>query len=268
MKLCLAAYKNRLASLFDNCTNLLLFQESSPGFWEQIGEIRVPEKSGDFLRARLLLEHGVQVLICGAMSGCTKRLLQSAGVQVLDWMRGEIQEVLGAWQQGELSALLMPGCRRKGRRAGNCQVRSRSRKQGSRSPGRNRQNAFMKEVNSMKVAVSSQGNDLDSGLDPRFGRAVGFIIYDLDTQESQFISNEQNLYASQGAGIQTAQNVAKTGVQAVITGHVGPKAFSALQAGGIPVYLCQSGTVQEALQAYEQGRLQQAEGADKAGHWQ
>lgn len=120
----------------------------------------------------------------------------------------------------------------------------------------------------MKVAISSQGQELSSALDPRFGRAAGFMIFDLETQESQFLSNEQNLYASQGAGIQTAQNVANSGVQAVITGHVGPKAFSALQAGGIPVYLCQAGTVQEALQAYQEGQLQQAEGADKKGHWQ
>ncbi|MGM0424573.1 MAG: NifB/NifX family molybdenum-iron cluster-binding protein [Thermodesulfobacteriota bacterium] len=137
MKLCLAAYKNRLASLFDNCTTLLLFEEGTPGTWEQVGEIRVPEQGGDFFRARILLEHGVHVLICGAMSGCTRRMLQSSGIQVLDWTRGEIPEVLAAWQQGELSALLMPGCRRRGRRGGNCQRKKRGKKKYPLSPDKN-----------------------------------------------------------------------------------------------------------------------------------
>lgn len=120
----------------------------------------------------------------------------------------------------------------------------------------------------MKIAVSSQGQELKSALDPRFGRAAGFIVFDLESGDFEFVSNEQNLYASQGAGIQTAQNVAKSGAQAVITGHVGPKAFAALKAGDIPVFFCQAKTVQEALQAYKDGQLEQAEGADKGGHWQ
>ncbi len=120
----------------------------------------------------------------------------------------------------------------------------------------------------MKIAVSTQGQDLDAVLEPRFGRAAGFIIYDTEDEDFQYLSNAASVYASQGAGIQTAQKVARSGAEAVITGHVGPKAFAALQAGDISVYLCQARRVRDALQEFSQGRLEATAGADKGGHWQ
>ena len=119
----------------------------------------------------------------------------------------------------------------------------------------------------MKIAISSQGKDLNASLDPRFGRAAGFIVFDDENGNFEYISNEQNLQAMQGAGIQTAQNVAQTGAKAIISGHVGPKAFSALRSGGIDIYLCQAGTVQEALDSLKAGTLEKAQDADKPGHW-
>lgn len=119
----------------------------------------------------------------------------------------------------------------------------------------------------MKIAVSTQGKDLDSPLDPRFGRAAGFMIVDSDTLEHAYVPNVQNLYLAQGAGIQSAQCVANAGVGVVITGHVGPKAYTALDRGGIAVYLRDGGTVREALEAFKTGKLTPAAGADKDGHW-
>ncbi len=119
----------------------------------------------------------------------------------------------------------------------------------------------------MKIAISSGGPDLNGSMDPRFGRASGFIIYDEETGGHEFVDNTQNLTLPQGAGIQAAQNVAATGAGAVITGHVGPKAYKALSHGGIGVYLGPGGTVREAIDAYEAGRLKTAAGPDKEGHW-
>ena len=119
----------------------------------------------------------------------------------------------------------------------------------------------------MIIAVSSQGQELKAPLDPRFGRAAYFIFYDTENDSFEVLNNKPNLNASQGAGIQAAQAVSRGKAGAVITGHCGPKAFSALQAGGIAVYLCKENTVEEAIQAYKQGRLEQAEKADRSGHW-
>ena len=59
----------------------------------------------------------------------------------------------------------------------------------------------------MKVVVTAQGSNLDSPVDPRFGRARYFLLVDTDTGEFTTHDNVQNLNAAQGAGIQAAQTV-------------------------------------------------------------
>ena len=119
----------------------------------------------------------------------------------------------------------------------------------------------------MKVAVSSVGETLDSAVDPRFGRAAQFVLVDTDTGEHQLISNAQNLNAAQGAGIQSAEAVARLGAKALVTGHCGPKAFRVLLAAGIKIYNTDARTVAEALEHYRAGKLKEAESADVEGHW-
>lgn len=119
----------------------------------------------------------------------------------------------------------------------------------------------------MKLAFSTSGETLESALDPRFGRAPKFLIYNLQTQSFQVIDNGQNLEAAQGAGIQTAQNIAKMQVNALITGHCGPKAFRVLQAAGIKVFNTDAPTVADALERYNNGQLSESNSANVAGHW-
>jgi predicted Fe-Mo cluster-binding NifX family protein len=119
----------------------------------------------------------------------------------------------------------------------------------------------------MRIAVTAQGRELTSPVDPRFGRAKFFVIVDTDTGEFTAADNTQNLNAAQGAGIQAGRNVAELGVEAVITGHVGPKAFTTLQAGGVTVYAGATGTVANAMEQFKAGTLKQSTGADVEGHW-
>jgi predicted Fe-Mo cluster-binding NifX family protein len=119
----------------------------------------------------------------------------------------------------------------------------------------------------MKVAVTSQGPDIASEVDPRFGRAKFLILVDTETGESTAHDNTQNLNAAQGAGIQAAQNVVRLGVDAVITGNVGPKAFAALQAGNVKPYIGATGSVSDAVEQFKDGGLQCADEANVEGHW-
>jgi len=119
----------------------------------------------------------------------------------------------------------------------------------------------------MKVAISSRNPNLDSYLDERFGRAPHFIIYDLDNNTYHSIDNLQNLNSAQGAGIQTAQNITKTGVEALITGNVGPKAFQVLQAAGIDIYLSRSSTIKEAINNFKAGKLTKTTTNNVESHW-
>jgi predicted Fe-Mo cluster-binding NifX family protein len=119
----------------------------------------------------------------------------------------------------------------------------------------------------MKIVISAQGASLDSPADPRFGRARYFIVIDTDTEQYSAHDNTLNLNAAQGAGIQSAKNVADLGVQAVVTGNVGPKAHATLSAAGIEMYTGASGTVRDALQAFRAGTLSRADRANVEGHW-
>ena len=119
----------------------------------------------------------------------------------------------------------------------------------------------------MKVAVTSQGQDMTSAVDPRFGRAKFFVLVDSETGQSSAHDNAQNVNAAQGAGIQAARNVIELGAEAVVTGNVGPKAFSALSAGGVKVYLGASGSVSEAIEQLGAERLECVSKANVDGHW-
>lgn len=119
----------------------------------------------------------------------------------------------------------------------------------------------------MKVVVTSQGPTADSPVDPRFGRAQYLILANTETGECSALENVANLNAVQGAGIQTGKRVVDLGAKAVITGHVGPKAFSTLSAAGIEVYTGAPGTVGQAIEQFKAGALPRAQGADVRGHW-
>lgn len=119
----------------------------------------------------------------------------------------------------------------------------------------------------MKLAFSTSGENIDSPLDPSFGRAKNFLLLDLELQTSTVISNQQNLNAAQGAGIQAGQTIVKAGAQALITGHCGPKAFRVLEAAGVKVYNTDAPTVAEAITRFHAGELTEATSANVEGHW-
>jgi predicted Fe-Mo cluster-binding NifX family protein len=86
----------------------------------------------------------------------------------------------------------------------------------------------------MKVAVSSTGNQLESLIDPRFGRCAYFLVVETDDMSFEAFDN-QSVALGGGAGIQSAQFIASKGVVAVITGNCGPNAMRALSAARVKV---------------------------------
>lgn len=119
----------------------------------------------------------------------------------------------------------------------------------------------------MKIAVSAEQGTPDSPVDSRFGRAKYFMVHDTETGAWNTIDNVQNLQAAQGAGIQSASTVVNAGCDTLLTGHCGPKAFSALTRAGVAVYLITAGTVQAAVDAMKKGTLKKLDAADVEGHW-
>ncbi|MBF0363445.1 MAG: NifB/NifX family molybdenum-iron cluster-binding protein [Oligoflexia bacterium] len=122
----------------------------------------------------------------------------------------------------------------------------------------------------MKLAISSTGINLDSLLDPRFGRAKYFIIIEDEQDESKFtsIDNVQNLNATEGAGIQTATLVIDQSVDAVITGNCGPKAFKLLKKANIKVFLSKGDiSISSIIKEFKNNQLEEITEANVEGHW-
>ena len=119
----------------------------------------------------------------------------------------------------------------------------------------------------MRIAVSSEGKDLTSSVDPRFGRGSYFLVFDTSDESLEVVENGQNVHAAQGAGVQAAENVARKNVDIVVAGNFGPKAFQALEAAGIKVALWADGTVSEAIELARNNKLKICDSANVEGHW-
>lgn len=119
----------------------------------------------------------------------------------------------------------------------------------------------------MKIAITTTGKDLTSEFESRFGRAPGFIIYDLDEGSFEFIDNSVNLNAPQGAGIQAAMSIIKAGADMLVSGHCGPKAFKVLNEAGVKIYSVEALTVAQAVEYFVAGRFTLIQSADVGGHW-
>jgi predicted Fe-Mo cluster-binding NifX family protein len=112
----------------------------------------------------------------------------------------------------------------------------------------------------MKIVLTTLSPNLETDVDPRFGRAACLLVVDTDTLEWKSHANP-GASASGGAGIQAAQFVADQHAQAAISGDFGPHAFEALQAAGITMYIygdCQD--AYRAIELFKAGQLQQVGG--------
>jgi len=118
----------------------------------------------------------------------------------------------------------------------------------------------------MKLAVSSNGDNLDARLDPRFGRCAFFLVVNSDDMSFEAFNNESAAQGG-GAGIQAAQFLASQGVDAVITGNCGPNAMQTLSAAGVELFAGQAGTVKEVVERFKKGNFRPATEATVDSHF-
>ena len=109
----------------------------------------------------------------------------------------------------------------------------------------------------MLIAITAQGNSLQSEIDPRFGRAAYYLIINTETDEVNVHDNSDGINASNGAGTGAAQTLSEYGVEALYTGSVGPKAADVLKQANIPYYENITGTVQGVLDQLKDGAVTQ-----------
>lgn len=116
---------------------------------------------------------------------------------------------------------------------------------------------FMSDnINSLKkIAVTAYNDSSSARVDSRFICAAYFMLYNQVDAIWDCLDNRQNLKETFGISTKSAQALAQTGANVLITGYIGPKAFKLLQSKNISIYSALSGTVEEVLSAFLEGKL-------------
>ena len=112
------------------------------------------------------------------------------------------------------------------------------------------------EVKKLKIALTSDKGTIDDNLDLRFGRSSYFLIYDLNSGEFESVNNK-GASSSGGAGIAAAQQLIDEGVEAVITGNVGPNAYQLLKDTNIKVYKGEEVSLNLLIDKYKKEELEE-----------
>lgn len=118
MKIAIPIWGDRVATVFDAADELLII-DSNAG--EPPGLTRSSIKGTTIIgKAAMLKSSGIQVLICGALPRPMEYMIETAGIQVISFIRGTVDEVFTAFLKDRLDdhVFVMPGCRRQQRAPG------------------------------------------------------------------------------------------------------------------------------------------------------
>ena len=119
----------------------------------------------------------------------------------------------------------------------------------------------------MKICISSLVPDLDSLIDPRFGRAQYFLFLDEKGNLDEVTSNP-GILARGGAGITAAQKIANRKIDILITGNVGPNAVGVLGTTKIEIFLCPANIkVKDAFSMWKDNKLTKVKESSVPGHF-
>lgn len=110
MKVAIPHWQGRVSPVFDVATNVLVV-EIDAGVERSRQEVSFPIFQPQ-ARAMHLVECGVAVLICGAISKPLEAAIGTTGIEVIPQTCGDIEQVLAAFMADRLhdDAFLMPGC--------------------------------------------------------------------------------------------------------------------------------------------------------------
>ena len=102
----------------------------------------------------------------------------------------------------------------------------------------------------MKIAVSTDGSNLDAKVADRFSTAEYLLVIDVDSGEFEAVPNPFTMH-QHGAGVQAIVLAASRGAKAVLTGYGNPAVTNQFKASGIEVLTGITGTVRDAVEQYK-----------------
>ncbi len=109
----------------------------------------------------------------------------------------------------------------------------------------------------MRIVFTTKGDSWDSEMDPRFGRAPFFLVYDEEKDTLEATENSDITAMAHGAGPKAVEKLFTLNPDVLITGN-GPGGNAAMVLGRteIKVFIgAGSGTAKDALEMYKQGQL-------------
>ncbi len=126
MKSGITIWNDRIAPVFDVAGKVLVLDANDP---TATAETQALPQS-PFAKIESLAQSGVKVLICGAISRPLLRTACAAGLKVVPFVAGNVDEVIHALRSGDIETVAgtMPGC--------GCQQRGRQNQTGAGQPRR------------------------------------------------------------------------------------------------------------------------------------
>ena len=119
----------------------------------------------------------------------------------------------------------------------------------------------------MKVCIPTEDNaGLTARISPHFGSAPWFTFVDTESGNTRSVPNLEHEH--QPGTCDAAGSIAGMDVEAVVCGGFGRRAFRSMRETGIPVYVTESPSVGDAVEAFRRDLLVQLleEDACSGGH--
>ncbi|RPH37881.1 MAG: dinitrogenase iron-molybdenum cofactor biosynthesis domain-containing protein [Desulfobulbaceae bacterium] len=130
MNIAMTVWGDRVSPVLD-CARTLLVAEIDQ---DQIVNRRYQHFEAESLAnmLRFLVQSGVKVLVCGAVSQEPAHCIEDLGIELLPFVAGDVETILAVLVRGgSVAAFAMPGCRCKGRcRMLACPVSQRKMRKG------------------------------------------------------------------------------------------------------------------------------------------
>jgi predicted Fe-Mo cluster-binding NifX family protein len=244
MKIAISTDQGQVSAHFGRCPTYTIL-EIKEGQIQNREEIPNPGHQPGFL-PQYLHENGVSCIIAGGMGPRAQALFSQKNIETIIGVQGSIDDVI----QRLIDQELEPGddlCEH-----GHGGIHQEGHHVHGSHENIEEDHPSLSALAEGKIAFTSSGKDLNAALDPRFGRAQYFLLFDPETSEIEAIENP-NRDVAQGAGIQTAQLILNKNVRVIVTGQVGPNARRILESGHVHVIEGSAGKIGDILQKLKSG---------------
>jgi predicted Fe-Mo cluster-binding NifX family protein len=100
MRVAIPRMGEMIAPCFEYCCTMAVFTIAEDGAVDQVD---FPLSSRDpFDRVRLLKDQKVDTVICGGMQDIYEDLVRASGLEVISWVAGRVEDLLGMYLRGQL----------------------------------------------------------------------------------------------------------------------------------------------------------------------